>query len=104
MRSPLRISLFTALFAQLAAGSAFAQDRTQHSDHVNETAPTEDTQNWTASAGAVLNTGNTRSYAFSVGTSFAITRGRHGFSFDSAGNFGKADPQEPDPTMQVHEY
>jgi len=109
MRPSIRIALFTTLFVQsaaLGASDASAQSAavTQNDDRVAETAPVTNTQDWTASAGAVLNTGNTRSYSFNGGTAFSITRGRNQFSFTSAGNFGKSDPDEPDPTMQDHRY
>ena len=94
MRNSSRFALvaLALALAPTTIASAQAPAVTQNSDRVAETAPSTDAQNWTASAGAVLNTGNTRSYSASVGTSFSITRGRNGFAFESAGNFGRAVP------------
>lgn len=85
-------------FRLLVAGSLFAASTasadapavTQNTDRVVEAAPSTDSQNWTASAGAILNSGNTNSYAVSGGTNFQITRGHHQFAFESTGNFGRA--------------
>lgn len=94
MRNSSRLAFVALAFALAKAPIAGAQAPapTQNADRVAETAPSTDAQNWTASAGAVVNTGNTRSYSASVGTAFSITRGRNGFAFESAGNFGRAVP------------
>lgn len=94
MRTSMRTAFAAALATALGTASAMAQTPavTQNTERVVEAAPSTDSQNWTASLGAVLNSGNTRSYSLSGGTSFSITRGRHGFAFESAGNFGRAVP------------
>lgn len=65
---------------------------TQNTERVDEEAPSEDTENWTASAGANISSGNTRSYTFNAGTSFSIIRGNEGFAFDATTSYGRAVP------------
>lgn len=87
---PMTLVATMAIFAVQATASAQGPAVAQNTDRVAEAAPTTDTQNWTASGGVVVNTGNTRSYSGSLGTAFSIVRGAHGFGFESTGTFGRA--------------
>lgn len=94
MRMPPTTLRFLFVLPLFAASSAVAQTpppvAAQNTERVVETAPSTDTQNWTASAGAILNSGNTHSFAMSGGTNFQITRGSHQFAFEANGNYGRS--------------
>lgn len=106
MRFTTRATLLALLVSQSFSGGAFAQptNAAQNTEHVNDTAPTENSQNWTASVGAVLNTGNTQSYSVSGGTNLTIVRGRNGFGFESSGNFGRAVPAATETMPNPDDY
>lgn len=71
---------------------ALAQDAPEQlTERVNEDRPEEDTIDWAISAGAVVNTGNTRSWNANAGTNFRLVHGRHALGLDWAFNFGRAD-------------
>jgi len=57
--------------------------------------PATDETVWNISAGATLNTGNTRSFAGNAGTHLAIRRGPHGFVFDLQAIEGIAQALDP---------
>lgn len=52
---------------------------------------------WTATLGAVLNLGNTRSWTVNGGTNFRLVRGRHAFTADASINYGQADLPDDEP-------
>lgn len=71
--------------------SAQPADPAQLTERVNEDRPEEDVTSWALSAGAVINTGNTRSWMLNAGTNFRIVRGRHALGAEWAFNYGRAN-------------
>lgn len=72
--------------AQPAAAEQFQEKATKPSEK-----PKEKALQWTASLGAVLSLGNTKSWTVSGGTSFRLVRGIHAFHATGAINYGQAD-------------
>ncbi len=58
--------------------------------------PDQNQASWTANAGGVLNTGNTRSLALNAGTRALVSRGQNQFSGDVQFAYGRASVQEED--------
>lgn len=96
-------SLLVAALAALLGAVALPQttcaqgDPPQFDEGVNEEAPEEDETSFDISAGAVINTGNTSSWAANLGTKFSIIRGRHGFAAEWAFNYGQTNIPGDDP-------
>lgn len=81
-----------ALVALFGAGVAHAQPAApaQLTERAAE-APSEDVTSWALSAGAVVSTGNTRSWTANAGTNFRLVRGSHSFGAEWAFNYGRAN-------------
>ncbi|HJK94095.1 MAG TPA: DUF481 domain-containing protein [Polyangiaceae bacterium LLY-WYZ-15_(1-7)] len=90
------VSALALAFGALALGApapagAQAADPEQLTERVNQERPEEDETAWALSAGAVINTGNTRSWTANAGSNFRLVRGRHAFGAEWAFNYGRAD-------------
>ncbi len=87
-----------AVVALLGAGFAHAQPAapTQLTERAAE-APSGDVTSWALSAGAVVSTGNTRSWTANAGTNLRIVRGSHAFGAEWAFNYGRANLPGDDP-------
>lgn len=95
----MRTSAIVAiLLAALSfSSSAFAQTpptAAQHTERTTDAAPADDETTWTVSLGAVLNTGNTRSFAVSGGSKLALKRSHNVFAAELTGNYGTASVRD----------
>ncbi|MCB9602758.1 MAG: DUF481 domain-containing protein [Sandaracinus sp.] len=85
----------------LALGAASVQAQpaapAQLTERVAAETPSEDVTTWALSAGAVISTGNTRSWTANAGTTFRLVRGRHSVGLDWAFNYGRANLPSDDP-------
>lgn len=98
-RSSQRLVPGLVALAVLMAGPvvAFAQPTVaQHSEHVTDAAPSTDETAWTLQLGAILNTGNTRSFAINGGSKLAIKRSQNVFAAEVAGTYGRASVRDVD--------
>lgn len=66
----------------------------QHAEHVTDAAPPDDTAAWTVQLGAVLNTGNTRSFAINGGSKLAIKRSQNVFAAEVMGTYGTSSVRD----------
>ena len=85
-------SALVALATVLGASLAHAQPAapTQLTERAAD-APAEDVTTWALSAGAVVSTGNTRSWTANAGTTFRLVRGRSSVGAEWAFNYGRAN-------------
>ncbi len=97
--SILSFALFAVLVAALGASRAHAQPAApaQLTERVAEAPPSEDVTSWSLSAGAVVSTGNTRSWTANAGTNFRLVRGRSSVGAEWAFNYGRANLIGDDP-------
>jgi putative salt-induced outer membrane protein YdiY len=88
-----------ALAATLGGSVALAQPAppAQLTERAAEAAPEEDVTAWALSAGAVVSTGNTRSWTANAGTNFRLVRGRSAVGLEWAFNYGRANLPTDDP-------
>lgn len=81
------------LVTVLGTSVAYAQPAApaQLTERVAEAPPSEDLTTWGLSAGAVISTGNTRSWTANAGTNFRLVRGRSSVGLEWAFNYGRAN-------------
>lgn len=94
MRNWVLLGVACAMSSAVAAQPLAAQAPAavaQHTERVAEAAPdATDAMLWDASAGAVLNTGNTRAFAGNLGTRFSIRRGDNQVGAELKFTYGQA--------------
>ena len=91
---PAALALAVLSAAPAARAQTTPPAAAQHTDRVTDAAPSTDEASWTLSLGAVLNTGNTRSFAVSGGSKLAIKRSRNVFAAELSGNYGTASVRD----------
>lgn len=97
MRTPMASLLVLVVMgaSPLIARAQTPPPIAQHSEHVADAAPSTDETTWTISLGAVLNTGNTRSFAASGGSKLMVKRSLNVFAAELTGNYGRAATRDP---------
>lgn len=103
-RTWMGASLFALAFASLAsparAQPAAPEQHAEKAAKLEEAAKKDDELKWSATLGAVLNLGNTRSWTVTGGTNFRIRRGPHAYAAEGNLNYGQADLPEQDPMAE----
>ncbi|MFT5354279.1 MAG: putative salt-induced outer membrane protein YdiY [Polyangiales bacterium] len=98
MSRSLLLGLFVAFAAPMVASAqtpATPTDAAQFTESASTDAPEENKSEWNIAAGGVFNSGNTRSWSLTAGTSFGVVRGRHGLSFSFLLAYGRAALRDP---------